>query len=62
MGQDAAGTLSCLATEADAWAALHRRRLAAHGRVAEWWAERAASTARLLRELEAEAVRALRTV
>lgn len=62
MGQDAAGTLKCLSTQADAWAALHRRRVSAHGRVAEWWAERAASTARLLYELEAEAMRALRKV
>jgi TorA maturation chaperone TorD len=62
MGQDAAGALRCLSTEADAWAALHRRRAAAHGPVAGWWAERAASTAKLLRELEAEAVRALRRV
>ena len=62
MGQDTAGTLSRLAKEADAWTTLHRRREAAHGRVAEWWAARAASTARLLHELEAEAVRALRKV
>jgi hypothetical protein len=55
MGQDAPGALSRLAAEADAWAALHRRRRAAHGPVAAWWAERAASTAALLRELEAEA-------
>jgi hypothetical protein len=55
MGQDAAGTLSRLAAEADAWTALHRRRTAAHGRVAEWWAARAASTASLLRELSHDA-------
>ncbi|HEX8499794.1 MAG TPA: molecular chaperone TorD family protein [Pyrinomonadaceae bacterium] len=55
MGQDAAGTLSCLATEADAWAALHRRRTTAHGRVAGWWAERADATAKLLHELAAQA-------
>ncbi|HEX8351308.1 MAG TPA: molecular chaperone TorD family protein [Pyrinomonadaceae bacterium] len=55
MGQDAAGALSRLAAEADAWATLHRHRRAAHGRVAEWWTERASSTANLLRELKAEA-------
>jgi TorA maturation chaperone TorD len=58
MGQDAAGALGRLAAEADAWGNLHRRRLDAHGRVAGWWAERADSTAALLRELEAEAARA----
>jgi hypothetical protein len=55
VGQDAAGTLDWLAREADAWHALHLQRRPAHGPVAEWWAERAASTARLLRELAAEA-------
>jgi ethanolamine ammonia-lyase small subunit len=55
MGQDAAGTLSQLAAEADASAALHLRRRAAHGRVAEWWAGRASSTAALLRELASHA-------
>jgi len=55
MGQDAAGALSRLAAEADAWEALHRRRRAAHGRVAGWWAERASATAKLLRELAAVA-------
>jgi TorA maturation chaperone TorD len=60
LGQDAAGTLSWLAREAEAWHSLHRHRRAAHGRVAEWWAARAASTADLLRELEGEAGRALR--
>ena len=54
LGQDAAGALSRLASEADAWHALHLRRRAAHGRVADWWAARAAATAKLLRELEAE--------
>lgn len=54
-GQDAAGTLSWLAREAEEWHALHLQRRAAHGRVAEWWAARAASTARLLHELAAEA-------
>lgn len=55
MGQDAAGTLSRLASEADACVALHRRRRAAHGRIAEWWAARASATVALLRELAAEA-------
>jgi len=55
LAQDAAGTLAWLAREAEAWHALHRQRLAAHGPVAEWWAARAASTAELLRELAAEA-------
>jgi TorA maturation chaperone TorD len=55
MGQDAAGALSHLAAEADAWVALHHNRRAPHGHVAEWWAARAASTARLMRELAAEA-------
>lgn len=54
-GQDAAGTLNWLAREAEEWHALHQRRLATHGAVAEWWAARAASTARLLHELAAEA-------
>lgn len=51
MGQDAAGTLARLAAEADAWESLHLRRRDAHGRVAGWWAARANSTAKLLREL-----------
>ncbi|MET0645051.1 MAG: molecular chaperone TorD family protein [Pyrinomonadaceae bacterium] len=55
VGQDAAGTLAWLAREAEDWHALHRRRRAAHGAVAEWWAARAASTAKLLEELAAEA-------
>jgi TorA maturation chaperone TorD len=55
MGQDAAGTLGRLAAEADASAALHLRRRAAHGRVAEWWAGRASATAALLRELASHA-------
>jgi TorA maturation chaperone TorD len=54
VGQDAAGALARLASEADAWVALHRRRRDAHGRVADWWAARAASTAKLLNELAAE--------
>jgi len=54
VGQDAAGTLDWLAREAEDWRALHRGRRAAHGRVAEWWAARAASTAKLLRELKAD--------
>lgn len=61
-GQDAAGTLDWLAREAEDWHALHRRRLDAHGRVAEWWGARAASTAKLLRELKADADENLRTV
>ena len=55
VGQDAAGTLDWLAREAEDWRALHLGRRAAHGPVAEWWAARAASTAKLLRELAAEA-------
>jgi TorA maturation chaperone TorD len=62
VGQDAAGTLDWLAREAEGWHALHQRRRPAHGAVAEWWAERAASTARLLRELSADAAESLRTV
>ncbi|HEX8294232.1 MAG TPA: molecular chaperone TorD family protein [Pyrinomonadaceae bacterium] len=54
VGQDAAGTLGWLAREAEDWHALHLRRVSAHGRVAEWWAARAASTAELLRELNDE--------
>ncbi|HEX8148173.1 MAG TPA: molecular chaperone TorD family protein [Pyrinomonadaceae bacterium] len=54
-GQDAAGTLSWLAREAEDWRALHQRRRDAHGAVAGWWAERAAATAKLLDELAAEA-------
>src|SRR5918999_1564126 len=61
-GQDAAGTLGWLAREAEDWHALHLRRRAAHGRVAEWWAGRAASTAKLLRELGADAAESFRTV
>jgi TorA maturation chaperone TorD len=59
-GQDTAGTLGWLANEADAWKSLHLRRREAHGQVAEWWAARAASTAKLLRELMTEADAALR--
>ncbi len=55
MGQDAVGTLSWLAREAEDWHALHLRRRTAHGAVAEWWAARAAATAKLLRELATEA-------
>jgi hypothetical protein len=62
IGQDAAGTLDWLAREAEGWQALHQRRLGAHGRVAEWWRARTASTARLLRELKADADESLRTV
>lgn len=51
VGQDAAGTLDWLAREAEDWHTLHLARRAAHGAVAEWWAARAASTAKLLREL-----------
>lgn len=54
MGQDAAGALSRLASEADAWVALHLRRREAHGPVADWWADRAASTAALLRDLSTD--------
>jgi TorA maturation chaperone TorD len=59
MGQDAAGVLGRLADETERWESLHLRRREAHGRVAEWWAARAASTARLLRELRDDAARAL---
>jgi TorA maturation chaperone TorD len=62
VGQDAAGTLNWLAREAEDWHALHLRRRAAHGAVAEWWAARAASTAKLLRELKDDAAESLRTV
>jgi hypothetical protein len=62
MGQDAGGVLGRLADEAERWESLHLRRREAHGQVAEWWASRAASTARLLRELSADAGAALRTV
>src|SRR5215207_10012086 len=62
-GQDAAGTLDWLAREAEDWHALHLRRRAAHGPVAEWWAARAASTSNLLRELRDDAAaESLRTV
>jgi hypothetical protein len=61
MGQDAAATLGWLASEAEAWESRHLRRRGAHGRVAEWWASRAASTARLLRELGGEAEDALKS-
>lgn len=62
VGQDAAGILSWLAREAEEWHALHLQRRAAHGPIAEWWAARAASTARLLHELSADAAESLRTV
>jgi hypothetical protein len=55
VGQDAAAALHWLSSEADAWESLHGRRTGAHGRVAEWWAARAGSTARLLRELKSDA-------
>jgi hypothetical protein len=60
MGQDAAGVLGWLASEADAWESLHLRRRKPHGRVAAWWASRAAATAKMLHELKAEADDALR--
>ena len=53
-GQDAAGVLGWLEREAAAWESLHLRRRGGHGPVAEWWAARAASTAKLLRELRAD--------
>jgi TorA maturation chaperone TorD len=63
MGQDASAALDWLASEADAWKSLHTRRRETHGRVAEWWAARASSTARLLRELrDAAADDALKSV
>lgn len=62
MGQEAAGTLSWLAREAESWHALHRQRRAAHGHVAEWWAARADETTKLLRELSKDAAESLRTV
>lgn len=62
VGQDAAGTLNWLAREAEDWHALHLQRRDAHGAVAEWWAARAASTAKLLRELRDDAAENLRTV
>jgi hypothetical protein len=61
MGQDAAATLDWLASEAEAWESLHLRRREAHGRVAEWWASRAASTAGLLRGLRDAADDAVRS-
>ncbi|HWW74821.1 MAG TPA: molecular chaperone TorD family protein [Pyrinomonadaceae bacterium] len=62
VGQDAAGVLARLAEEAERWRELHLRRRAAHGQVADWWAARATSSARLLRELSADAGDALKTV
>jgi hypothetical protein len=62
LAQDAPGTLSWLAREAEAWHALHQRRRPAHGPVADWWAARAASTARLLHELSAGAEESIRRV
>jgi TorA maturation chaperone TorD len=59
-GQDASATLGWLAAEADAWESLHLRRREAHGRVADWWAARAASTSKLLRELSDDAADALK--
>jgi TorA maturation chaperone TorD len=62
MGQDASATLDWLATEADTWESLHLRRRDAHGRVAVWWASRASSTAKLLRELRDAADDALKSI
>jgi hypothetical protein len=62
LGQDAAVVLARLADEAERWESLHLRRRGAHGPVAEWWAARASSTARLLRELSADAGDTLGTV
>jgi hypothetical protein len=62
LGQEAAGVLGWLASEADAWESLHRRRREAHAGIAEWWGERAAATAKLLRELQAEAADTIRIV
>ncbi|HEX8557945.1 MAG TPA: molecular chaperone TorD family protein [Pyrinomonadaceae bacterium] len=55
LGQDAPGALEHLAAEAEAWRSLHLRRRPAHGPVADWWAARAGATAKLLRELCADA-------
>jgi TorA maturation chaperone TorD len=52
IGQDAAGTLAWLAEEAEKWAERHRLHHQTLGAVASAWEERAAATARLLRELE----------
>jgi hypothetical protein len=62
LGQEAAGVLGWLASEADAWESLHRRRREAHAGIAEWWGGRAAATAKLLRELQAEAADTIRIV
>jgi TorA maturation chaperone TorD len=52
LGQDAGGVLDWLAQEADGWLERHRLYSERLGGVAVAWEERAAATARLLRELE----------
>lgn len=54
LGQDARGVFDWLEAETAAWSRRHKVRRAAHGTVAEWWAERAARTASVLGELKAE--------
>jgi TorA maturation chaperone TorD len=58
--QDAEGTLDWLASEADAWAMLHRRDIKALGRMASVWENKAASAAALLRELKSTSQNRLR--
>ncbi len=55
MGQDACGVLAWLSEEASRQSARHDARRDAFGPVAEWWAARASATAKLLRELKADA-------
>ncbi len=53
LDQDAPGVFGWLAGEAAAWSRRHGLRRAAHGAPADWWAERAAQTAAVLREMTA---------
>ncbi len=55
LGQDAAGALSWLASEAEGWAVRHLKHQETLGGVSLWWAGRARRAAALLSELAASA-------
>ena len=55
LGQDAAGALAWLASEAETWAGRHLKHEETLGGVSLWWSARARSTARLLSELRGDA-------
>lgn len=55
LGQDAGGALAWLSEEASRQSARHAARRDAFGEVAAWWAARASTTGKLLRDLKADA-------